>query len=273
LAFGSSAFKLSRRRVFDLRAELKVLFALSKKDIQMRYLGSLVGAGWAVIQPVVTVLIYWFLFQFGFRTPAVSNIPFILWFVPALISWNFMADALLNGTNAITDNVHLVKKMLFRVELLPVIRILSSLYVHMFFILFTAFMTLVYGYGLTVYLLEVFYYTFCAAFVTMGLVYISSSLAVFIKDIGQIVSVMLQFGFWVTPVFWPPNHLSGLIRFLVELNPAYYITQGYRDAFVNHEWFWYHLHLTLYFWFVSSLICFTGITLMHRLKPHFVDVL
>lgn len=134
-------------------------------------------------------------------------------------------------------------------------------------------MFLVYGYPLHGHLIQVIYYLFSGIVLVIGLSWITSSLVIFLKDIGQIVSMLLQFGFWLTPVFWSTKILPLKYHFFIKLNPMYYVVEGYRGSFIYNEWFWEHGKLTIYFWVVTIGIFVIGATVFRRLRPHFADVL
>ncbi|MBP1934762.1 ABC transporter permease [Ammoniphilus resinae] len=259
--------------IIDLFKSRRLIYELSKKDLQVRYLGSYLGILWAFIQPIVTILIFWFIFQVGFKFTPVDNFPFILWFVPAFLSWNFFADCLQSATNSVIENSYLVKKVVFRVSILPIIKINSALLVHCFFIVFLLGMFVYYGYDLSLYNLQVFYYLFATVILVLGLSFITSSLVIFLKDVGQFISMILQFGFWITPIFWTLETVPDKFHSLIRLNPMYYIVEGYRDSFVYNQWFWEKPDLAIYFWTVSVFLFILGLVIFKRLRPHFADVL
>ena len=136
----------------------KLTIELSKSDLKNRYVGSFLGIIWGFIQPLITILIFWFVFQVGFKSMPVDDFPFILWLMCAMIPWFFFSDSLNGATNSIIENSYLVKKVNFRVGILPLVKILSSFYIHIFFILFLFFMFFVYGYDFNIYNLQVIYY-------------------------------------------------------------------------------------------------------------------
>ncbi|MNN31636.1 Teichoic acid translocation permease protein TagG [compost metagenome] len=107
----------------------------------------------------------------------------------------------------------------------------------------------------------------------LGLSWITSALVVFLKDVGQVISMILQFGFWLTPIFYSYQALPEKYAFLLKLNPMYYITEGYRGIFIYKFWFWERPDLTLYYWIVSLSVLVIGYLLFKRLRPHFADVL
>ncbi|MNO33429.1 Teichoic acid translocation permease protein TagG [compost metagenome] len=251
----------------------KFIIQMSKDDFKRKYAGSYLGIAWAFIQPTISLLIFWFVFQFGLKNQPVDNIPFILWLSAAMIPWNFFADALQSATNAIVETSYLVKKVLFKVEILPLIKIYSSLMVHLFFIVFLVTLFFIYGYYPNIYYLQIPYYLVCLFVLLLGLSWITSALVVFLKDVGQLISMLLQFGFWLTPIFYSYTMLPEKYAFLIKLNPLYYITEGYRGVFIYRFWFWERPELTLYFWIVALVILLIGYLLFKRLRPHFADVL
>ncbi len=251
----------------------RLLWSLIKNDIKQKYVGNFLGILWAFIQPLATILIFWFVFQVGFKSRPVDNFPFILWLITGILPWFFFADALTNATNAIIANSYLVKKIVFRVSLLPIIPIFSSLIVHLFFILFMFGMFLYYGYMPNIYWLQVFYYLFAMIVLLLGLSWITSSVVVFFRDMGQIIAMLIQFGFWLTPIFWSIHMIPEKYHWIIKLNPMVYLIEGYRDSMIYHQWFWQKGEMTLYYWSVTIIVFLLGMKTFKRLRPHFSDVL
>ena len=100
----------------------KLIWDLSKADFKKRFVGSYFGMVWMFVQPVVTVMIYFCIFQLGFKSvPPVPGIPYVLWLVPGIVPWFFFSEALNTITNCLQEYHYLVKKVVFQVEVLPVI--------------------------------------------------------------------------------------------------------------------------------------------------------
>lgn len=257
----------------DVYQSRRLLSDLVKNDFKSRYLNNYLGILWAFIQPTITVCIFWFVFQVGFKSAPVQNVPFILWLIAGMIPWFFLAEALSSATNAILDNSFLVKKIVFRVSLLPIVKITSAIIVHLFFVLFMMFMYLIYDFEPSVYWLEILYYLVSAIIFLLGLSWITSSVVIFFRDLGQFISMAIQFGFWLTPIFWTLKMLPEEYRWWFELNPAHYITQGYRDALINHIWFWEKPVEALQYWSITLVIFILGAIIFRKLRPHFADVL
>ncbi len=257
----------------DLFRSRRMIWELTKKDIRQRYLGSVLGVLWAFIQPTITVLIFWFVFQVGFKSVPVDNFPFILWLVCGMFPWFFFNDAWLAATNSIFANSFLVKKVVFRVSLLPIIQVCSALVINLFFVAVLFLMFAVYGYPPDIHNLQVFYYLFAEICLVFGLSLITSSLVIFLKDVGQFVAMMLQFGFWATPIFWSLKMIPEGYWWVFQLNPMYYVVAGYRDSFIYHAWFWQSGWWNAVFWLEALAAIGVGTFLFKKLRPYFADVL
>lgn len=251
----------------------KFVFDLSKSDFKKRYFGSYLGILWAFIQPLISILLFWFVFQVGFRSTPINDVPFILWLSCAIIPWNFFADAVSSATSSIQESSFIVKKVVFKLEILPMVKIYASLFVHLFFVVFLLTMFLIYGYGLSIYYLQVFYYLLATTLLVLGISWLTSALVLFLKDTAQIVAMLLQIGFWLTPIFYPLQTVPEKYWFFFKMNPMYYITNGYRDTFIYKQWFWQDMKLTLYFWAVTLILLISGYMIFKKMKPHFADVL
>ena len=109
----------------ELYHNRKLIFSLAKNDFKTKYAGSYLGIVWAFIQPVVTILVYWFVFSVGLKAGTVSNYPFVLYLVSGIVPWFFFQDALNGGTNALLEYNYLVKKVVFKISILPILHCLS----------------------------------------------------------------------------------------------------------------------------------------------------
>lgn len=260
----------------DLYRNRKLVLTLAKNDFKTKFAGSYLGIIWAFIQPVVTVLVYWFVFGLALRDPKADvNFPFVLWLVGGIVPWFFFQDALLSGTNSLLEYNYLVKKVVFNIRVLPVVKVLSAIYVHIFFVLFTIVLYAFYGYFPDLYYLQIIYYSLGVFVLVLGMCYLTSSVVVFFRDLSQIVGIFLQVGVWMTPIMWNIQNMAlpGVVVFILKLNPLFYVVQGYRDALVDKIWFWERPEQTVYFWVFTLVVFFLGDKLFKRLKVHFADVL
>lgn len=257
----------------DIVMARQVIGMLAVQDIKTRYLGSCLGVLWAIIQPTVTILVFWFVFEVGFKASPVNQVPFVLWLVAGMIPWFLLSEGLAGATGVIVDNRHLVSKVVFRVSFLPIVRILSALSIHLFFLVFTLLMFVCYNYHPDWHILQVLYYLMAALFLILGLSWITSAMVVFYRDVGQVVAMLLQFGFWLTPIFWPISSIPADYQKYVKLNPFFYIIEGYRTSFLSQGWFWEDTWMMAYYWLITATIMVIGAFMFRRLRPHFADVI
>ena len=253
---------------------------LARNDFKTRFAGSYLGIIWAFVQPVVTVFIYWFVFEKALHAGtqgarAGIEVPYVLWLIAGLVPWFYFSEAVSSGAHVLQEYSYLVKKVVFRIEVLPIVRVLSSMYVHAFFVAFTLLLYTVYRLYPGVYALQLVYYSFGMICLCVGFTYLSSAVTVFFRDLSQIINIAMQVGVWFTPIMWNIQAMNfpGWLRIILKLNPMYYVVQGYRDSLIDHVWFWQHTKETIYFWVLILAIYLLGRHVFKKLRPHFADVM
>ena len=268
---------LSMAGVYESR---KLIARLSVNDFKTKFAGSYLGIIWAFVQPVIKILVYWFVFEKGMKPAAIrdaagTEVPYVLWLIAGMVPWFFFSDALSGGTRALLDYSYLVKKVVFKIDILPIVKIVSAVFVHLFFLAFAVLLYTLYGYYPDVYTLQVLYYSICLFVLVMGISYLTSAVVVFFRDLNQVINIVLQVGVWVTPIMWNIDtmDISPILKNLLKLNPLYYIVQGYRDALIGKVAFYERWELTLYFWAVTIVFMVLGTHVFKKLRMHFADVL
>lgn len=271
----------SVKKQLSLPAEIwnsrKMIYKLARNDFKTKYAGSYLGIIWAFVQPVVTVLVYWFVFEVGFRSGDTSlPVPFVLYLVAGIVPWFFFQDGLTGGTNSMLEYSYLVKKVVFNISVLPIVKIISAVFVHLFFVAFITLLYCCYGHFPDIYYLQLFYYTGGLCLLILGISYMTSAIVIFFRDLSQMINIALQIGIWMTPIMWiAEEKLANYhwIHQILKLNPIYYVVTGYRDVFIYKNWFWERPLWTLYFWIfvIASLVI--GSRVFRKLRVHFADVL
>lgn len=246
-------------------------FALD--DFKVKYAGSVLGAAWAFLQPIVTIILYWFIFQLGFKSQPVKDFPFILWLLSGLAPWFFASEAISNATSCLIEYSYLVKKVLFNINILPLAKVISVLFVQIVLIIFTIVFYAFWGYFPDIYYLQIPIYLFYIVLLTSGIVYITATLYVFFKDVIQIVSIILQIIFWLTPIVWDFEIMPQVARKILIFNPLYYVVNGYRNIFIYKQGIGQSILMTAYYWGIVILLLIFGLKLFHKCKDHFADVL
>ena len=257
----------------ELYQNRRLIWKLAKNDFKKRYAGSYLGAVWAMIQPVVTVFMYWFVFdKLGFMRGG-TDVPYVLFLTAGLVPWFYFSEALTNGTMALLEYNYLVKKVVFKISILPIIKIIGATFIHAFFIAVMLIISCIYGYFPTLYTLQIFYYSFCLFIFVLALCYTTCAVVVFFRDLSQIINIILQIGMWATPILWNIESIEGIWLTVFKINPLVYIVSGYRSALYGREWFWQDFYSTVYFWIVTVVLFLMGAVIFKRLKVHFADVM
>lgn len=255
-----------------------LIWKLARNDFKKRYAGSYLGAVWAMIQPVVTIVMYYIVFdvimgagdQVGARS---TSIPYVLFLTAGLVPWFYFTEALNNGTQAMIEYSYLVKKVVFKISILPIIKVIAATFIHAFFVLIMLIIAAVYGFYPTVYTTQIIYYSFCTFIFVLALCYSTCAIMVFFKDIAQIISILLQIGMWATPILWNIEAFGDNVQMYIKINPLVYIVNGYRSAICEKQWFFEDFYSTMYFWIFTVVLFGIGALIFKRLKPHFADVL
>ena len=224
----------------------KLILDLAKADFKKRFVGSYLGIFWIFVQPVVTIIIYYYIFQLGFKSNPQADVPYVVWLLPGIIPWFFFNEAVMNGTVSMLNYQHLVKKMVFPIKIIPAIRIAASLFIHFIFVGVMLVVILLLGVRPSIWWLQFIYYMVCNILLITGIVYLLASLNVFMPK-----------GF----------------QFLISLNPFVYIVEGGRECFFDQVGFWQKPGQTIYFWVITLVLLFLGSKIFDKFEKHFVDVL
>lgn len=263
----------------ELWQSRRLIWKLSKNDFKKRYAGSYMGAVWGFAQPLVTVLMYYLVFDKIFGNKAVAlrggvEVPFVLFITAGLVPWFFFSEALSQSTMSLIEYSYLVKKVVFKISILPIIKIIAATFSHVFFLGLAIALACVYGYYPGVYTLQIVYYGACLFLLVLAMSYTTCAVVVFFKDLSQIISIGLQIGMWATPILWSLDAINNpVVVTLLKLNPMVYIVDGYRNVVYGHQWFFEDISGTLYFWGITIVLFILGTVIFKKLKVHFADVI
>lgn len=244
------------------------------RDLKTRYVGSFMGLFWSVIHPIVLLVSYTFvfLFIFGIRPkPDTGTDNFVLFLFCSILPWLFFQDALQRSSTILIDNANLVTKTLFPSEILPLVVLLSGLVNHLIgFAILLCIIFFTIG-KISIFILMVPVYLFFLMLFALGLSWFVASLNVFVRDVSQVLSVILTFWFWFTPIFYSLDQFPKNLLFLIRYNPMAHIVVGYRDCLLRMRMPDLRVLAVLA---LASLVVFAAGGLFFRnTKREFVDVL
>lgn len=213
-----------------------LLFQLVRRDFQQRFVGSAMGWIWGLVHPLVLLLSWTFIFQFCMKQqvpPGEDTTNYPLYLFAGMLPWLLFSETVQRAASSLPEQANLITKTLFPSEIIPVSVFLSTLVSHL---LGLALMLAAAGVVLrhvSAYLLLLPVYILLIGLLGVGIGWIVASLHVFLRDTAQMVSVILMFWFWMTPIFLPPGFFPRWARAVLLANPFYYVVKGYRKVLLG----------------------------------------
>lgn len=257
-----------------LREHRDLIRSLVKRDLTSRYKGSVMGLGWTILTPAVQIVIFTVIFsgifsaKFGDQG---GHLRFAVYLLCGMLPWIAFSDGVLRSTTTLTDNVNLVRRVVFPLEALPVNLALSALVQQLLgtVVLLAATLLMQQTLHLTAFWLPVLLIPQLLA--TIGLGWLMASLGVFIRDMAQVNQLALQACMYLTPILYPESLVPPTYRWLVNWNPMAPLIRSYRQILLEGQPpDWQGLLVTVVF----GLVCFGfGYWWFERTKKAFADVL
>ena len=248
-----------------------LILNMVERDFRSKYLGSLLGCMWSVIKPAAMIFIYTVIFSKIMRNklPDVDDVMgYGIFLCSGLLTWNFFSELLERCLNIFPENANLIKKVNFPRITLPVGLFIST--TINFSIIFLIFLiTSGRNPGWTI-----------IGFIPLLLIQQSFSLAlgmllatlnVFFRDIGHLVTIILQFWFWGTPIVYPRSILPDKFQFIIEANPMTNLITSYQQIVLKGDWpQWYQFRYHIVGALMLLYISYNG---YRKLAPEMVDEL
>src|SRR5262245_44341491 len=208
-----------------------LLFQLVRRDFEQRFVGSAIGWIWGLIHPLVLLISWTFVFQYCMKAPPPAGVDsYPLFLFAGMLPWLLFSETLQRSAPSLLDQANLITKTVFPAEIVPVSVFLSTLMSH---ILALCLMIAVMGLWqnqFSVFLLTLPLFMLATGLFAVGLAWIASSLHVFLRDTAQVLSVILTFWFWFTPIFFDEAHFPRQVHFLLTVNPMFYVVRAYREV-------------------------------------------
>jgi lipopolysaccharide transport system permease protein len=217
-----------------LREYSDLLWTLSTHRIKVRYKQSVLGLAWAVLQPLSLMLIYTLVFSVISRVPSGAT-PYAVFAYAALLTWTFFSTALVNGTNSLVSHAHLVTKVYFPREILPLSYVVAALFDLAVASTVMVGLMAYYRVPLTIHALWTIPVIGVLTLFVIGLSLFFSATQVRFRDIGMAMPLLMQLWMFASPVVYPVEQVPARFRPLYDLNPMVGIVDGFRRALVGGE--------------------------------------
>jgi ABC-type polysaccharide/polyol phosphate export permease len=246
--------------------------SLVARELKARYRGSVLGFFWSFINPLLLLLIYSFVFSVvlpGTRPKELD--PYALFMFCGILPWTWFSSSLSEASNVLIAGGNLIKKVLFPAEVLPIVTVLANM-VHFFLGLPILAIFLIY-YQKPLQLSEIVWFpavVLVQLLLTVGLALILSALTVHFRDIKDILSNVLTFWFFATPIIYPMELAPSLGRQLLNLNPFTHLAVSYQEI-LFYEGPFGHWKWLLALGVASVLIFLFGYFVFDRLRDSFAE--
>lgn len=253
-----------------------LIWQMSKRDVIGRYKGSFLGLAWSLFNPILMLTVYTFVFSVIFKSRWGNDTnegyaDFAIVLFTGLIVFNLFSECINKSACLIISNVNYVKKVVFPIEILPVVSLLAALFhaAISLIVLFIAILVFKQQLHLTVILLPLIIIPLILSI--LGLSWILASLGVFIRDVPQTISLIVTILMFLSPVFYPLSALPVFFQKIVMLNPlAFMIEEARKVVYFGTEPNWLMLVVNIA---IGLIVCLAGFVFFQKTKTGFADVL
>jgi lipopolysaccharide transport system permease protein len=250
----------------DLWAHRELLYFLTWRDVKVRYKQTLLGATWALLQPLLLMLIFTFVFG---RLVGVKSggVPYPLFAYAGLLPWTFFANAVTNSGNSLVGNTNLIKKVYFPRIIIPTAAVAAGLVDFAIGFLLLIVLMFYYGAGLHSSVLLLPLLILLLTLLGLGVGMWMSALNVKYRDVRYALPFLIQVWLFASPVIYP---VPQRWRWLLALNPMTGIVQGFRAAFFGQPVDWVTLALSAV---ITLLVLVFSTFTFSRMERSFADVI
>ena len=223
----------------NLVARRSLLFQLVRRDFEQRFVGSAVGWVWGVIHPMVLLASWTFVFSVCLHQQlpagAVTD-SYPLFLFAGMLPWLLFSETVQRSASSLLEQANLITKTVFPAEMVPVSIFLSSLMSHLIALALAVAAIGIWLNQVSTGLVLLPIYMLLLGLFAVGLGWILASLQVYLRDTAQVLTVILTFWFWLTPIFITEQQFPARLRFLLAGNPLAYMVRAYRLLLLSGKW-------------------------------------
>lgn len=253
---------------------------LSIYDVKSKNQNNYLGMLWEILTPVISILIYWFVFgTLRQRAPIEMGnmeVPFFYWLFIGFVVWTFFYQASIEASKSIYTRLKMLSKMNFPLSVIPNIPIFSKFYTHIIMLTIALIVFQFAGYYVDLYIIQVLYFIFGTYMLIYAFALITSTLSTLVRDVHLLLNSLLRMLLYLSGVLWPLTILADFptLMAIMKLNPLVYLIEGYRAAFFGTEWYLVtHWEYSLYFWGLILVMLFIGSVIHVKFRRNFIDYL
>lgn len=252
----------------------EIAWRLGKSDFKNRFASTSLGSIWGFLQPFVFMMMYVFVFQFIFGTPGEGGAPYVVWFLPGMAIWQCLNDSIMSASNSIRNYSYLVKKVVFPVDIIPIISLIGSSFVSIFLLIVAIVVCMIFKFMPNVWI--VLYVIFATFSFIIAFTRLTSAITTLVPDFSNLLAILMQLFFWATPVVWSLTRLANhpIMLQIMQYMPFAYLVTAFRQAFMGGDIITAnHGIYTIIFWAVTIIMYIWGNHVFKKNKKDFADVL
>ena len=252
----------------------RLAWQLGKNDFKNRFANTSLGSIWGFLQPFIFMMMYVVVFQFIFKQSGPEGAPYVVWFMPGMAMWMCINDGIIGTSNSIRAYSYLVKKVVFPVDVIPIISLIGNSFVAIFLFAIASVVCMIFGFMPNV--MMIIYFIFAAYCFLIAVTRFTSAITTLVPDFSNLLGIIMQLFFWFTPIVWDLSMVAEhhtILRFL-QCMPFTYLVTGFRNCFMEGNILTkgYGIY-TIIFWVITIVMFFWGNYILKKNKKDFADVL
>lgn len=215
-----------------------LLYQMVRRDFQQRFVGSAMGWVWGLIQPLVLLVSWTFVFHYCLKQdPPAGEVTnnYTVFLFSGFLPWLLFQETVMRSSSSLLEHSNLITKTVFPSEIVPVSIFLSSLMSHLLALSLAVAVIAIWVGHFSSMLLWLPLYMFLLGLFAIGIGWMVSSLQVYLRDTSQVLNVVMTFWFWMTPIFISEQQIPQRLRFIMRLNPLAYIVRAYRERLLSYR--------------------------------------
>lgn len=246
-----------------------LLYFLTVRGIKARYAQSVLGVGWAIIQPLFTTIVFTVVFG-NLAGISSDGVPYVIFSFSAMVPWNYFSNTLTESSNSLVQNAHMITKVYFPRLVLPLSAAFSKLLDFAIGLIVLAGFMIYFRFVPTIHVLYLPLLILILLMCSLGLGMILSAMAVQYRDVKHAVAFVVQLLLYAAPVVYPTSKVPVAWQFWYSLNPMVGVIEGFRAALLSNQampWHWIGTGAC-----VSLLLFIFGAFYFRRMEKIFADV-
>ncbi|MCX5694891.1 MAG: ABC transporter permease [Candidatus Omnitrophica bacterium] len=256
----------------DLWRYRELFYILSWRDIAVRYKQTVIGIAWAILRPLLTMIVFTVIFGRLAKFPSDGNVPYAIMVYAAMLPWQFFASSVSDSSNSLIDNTQLITKVYFPRIIIPISSVVTSFIDFLVSFVILIFLMFYFKFNPSWNILYLPVFLMIAFITAAGVGLYITALNVKYRDFRYIVPFIVQFGLYISPVGFSSSIIPGEYRLLYSMNPMVGVIDGFRWAILGAK---STIYLPGFLMSIGVMLFFLifGIYKFRKMEKTFADII